>query len=149
MLGARKIPKPPNVLIGFLLPIYLVHSSFADVLIRDDMGGPLGEYLRTYTAIRDSGERVIIDGNCYSACTLVTIIPKDRICITQRAELGFHAGWVDGQPGGRITSAEGTRMLYQLYPPMIRGWISKHGGLGVDTIVLKGRDLAAFYSPCK
>ena len=49
-----------------------------------------------FAAIRDSGERVVIDGNCFSACTLVTaIIPKERICVTERAVFGFHAGWTD------------------------------------------------------
>jgi hypothetical protein len=60
--------------------------------IRDDMGGSLGNYLIMFTRLRDSGERVIIDGNCFSACTLVTIIPKERIYVTERAVLGFHAG---------------------------------------------------------
>jgi hypothetical protein len=137
------------ILGGLFLSIAVVHSSSADTRIRDDMGGSLGKYLLKFTAIRDSGERVIIDGNCFSACTLVTIIPKERICITQRAVLGFHAGWVDDQMGRRVITAEGTRLLYQLYPPTIRSWIANHGGLGDRTIVLKGRELAAFYPFCE
>ncbi|SRR5713101_2092598 len=141
--------KLPVIPIGLLLSITIVHSSYALTRIRDDMGGPLGKYLRMFATIRDSGERVIIDGNCFSACTLVTIIPRERICITQRAVLGFHAGWVDGQTGQRVISAEGTRLLYQLYPQTIRRWIVGHGGLGARTIVLKGRELAAFYRLCE
>lgn len=114
------------------------------------MGGPLGKYLLMFATIRNSGERVIIDGNCFSACTLVTaIIPKQRICITERAALGFHASWVDDQTGRPAISAEGTRLLYQMYPPTIRDWITKNGGLGARTIILKGRELAAFYPFCK
>src|SRR6266852_6411610 len=124
-------------LLGLVLSMAVAHSSPAVTRIRDDMGGPLGRYLRMFAAMRDSGERVIIDGNCFSACTLVTIIPRERICITQRAVLGFHAGWVDGQTGQRVISAEGTRLLYQLYPQTIRRWIVGHGGLGARTIVLK------------
>ena len=101
------------------------------------------------TRIRDSGERVIIDGSCFSACTLVTIIPKERICVTERAALGFHAGWIDDQKGMRPTSAEGTRLLFELYPPTIRSWINNHGGLGVQMIVLRGRELANLYPRCE
>ncbi len=148
ILLVNKFAKKSGILIGLLLSTPALHSSFADMRIRDDMGGSLGKYFRTFTAIRDSGERVIIDGNCYSACTLVTIIPKERICVTRRAALGFHAGWVEHDIGGRAVSAEGTRLLYQLYPATIRNWIDTHGGLGVRMIVLKGRDLTALYALC-
>ena len=77
------------------------------------------------------------------------MIPKERICISERAALGFHAGWIGDQTGKRVISAEGTRLLYQMYPPIIRNWISNHGGLGARTILLKGRELAAFYAFCK
>jgi hypothetical protein len=38
------------------------------VRIEDDRGGLLGEYLLKFATIRDSGERIMIDGSCYSAC---------------------------------------------------------------------------------
>ena len=32
----------------------------------------------------------MIDGRCLSACTLVRgVIPRERICVTRRARLGF------------------------------------------------------------
>lgn len=138
-----------SLLLGLLLSIGIVHPSVAVTRIRDDKGGSLGEYLLRFTRIRDSGERVIIDGSCFSACTLVTIIPKERICVTERAALGFHAGWIDDQMGMRPTSAEGTRLLFELYPPTIRSWINHHGGLGVHMIVLRGRELANLYPRCE
>src|SRR6266496_3113995 len=136
-------------LIGLLLSLDFVHSSFALTRIEDDKGGSLGKYLLMFAAIRDSGERVVIDGSCFSACTLVTVmIPKDRVCITERAALGFHAGWVDDLEGKRVISAEGTQLLYQMYPPMIRKWITRHGGLGANITVMKGRELASLYRAC-
>ena len=140
----------PAVLSGLLLSIAAVHPSYAVTRISDDMGGPLGRYMRMFATIRDSGERVIIDGKCFSACTLVTaMIPKERVCITQRAALGFHAGWVNDDTGKRVITPEGTRLLYEMYPPTIRSWINKHGGLGARTIILTGRELAAFYPFCE
>jgi hypothetical protein len=135
--------------LGLFLSLTVADLAFAVTRIRDDMGGSLGNYLLMFTRMRDSGERVIIDGNCFSACTLVTIIPKERICVTQRAVLGFHAGWIDDQTRNRPTSAEGTSVLFELYPPALRRWITKHGGLGPRTILLKGRELMAFYRACE
>jgi hypothetical protein len=142
--------KWPAILLGPLLSVVAVDSSNAVTRIRDDMGGPLGRYMRMFATIRDSGERVIIDGKCFSACTLVTaMIPKERVCITQRAALGFHAGWVNDDTGKRIITPEGTRLLYEMYPPTIRSWINKHGGLSARTIILTGRELAALYPFCE
>jgi hypothetical protein len=137
------------LLLGLLLSITVVQSSLAVTRIRDDKGGSFGEYLLRFTTLRDSGERVIIDGKCFSACTLVTIIPKERICVTRRAVLGFHATWIDDQTGKRPTTEEGTRALFELYPPTIRTWINNHGGLGARMIFLKGRALADFYRFCE
>ena len=138
------------MMIGLVLAATLVQPSNATVRIDDDRGGLLGEYLLKFATIRDSGQRIIIDGSCYSACTLVTaLIPEQRICVTERAKLGFHAGWVDDQNGERTVSIEGTRLMYQMYPREIRHWIKLHGGLGKQTLVLKGRELMAVYPACK
>jgi hypothetical protein len=135
---------------GLLLLVAFVPRSSAMTRIADDMGGPLGEYLLVFAAIRDAGERVMIDGSCFSACTMVTaLVPRDKICITERAMLGFHAGWFENKAGERVTSPTGTRVLYEMYPPIIRKWIARQGGLGPRTIVLEGRELAAIYQYCK
>ena len=63
--------------------------------------------------------------------------------------LGFHAGWFENKAGERVTSPTGTRVLYEMYPPMIRNWIARQGGLSSRTIVLEGRELAAIYPYCK
>ena len=138
------------MMIGLFLAITVVKPSNAMVRIDDDRGGLLGEYLLKFATIRDSGERIMIDGSCYSACTLVTaLIPKQRICVTERARLGFHAGWVDDQNGERAVSIEGTDLMYQMYPREIQRWIKLHGGLGKQTLVLKGRELMAVYPACQ
>ena len=138
------------ILAVVLLSFAFVQPSDAMTRIADDLGGPLGEYLLKFAAIRDSGERVMIDGKCFSACTLVTaLVPRDRICITDRAMLGFHAGWFENKAGERITSPTGTSLLYEMYPPIIRNWIARQGGLGKHTVVLEGRALAEIYKPCQ
>ena len=131
------------IFVGLVLAIFGSLSSFASTRIGNDSGGSLGQYLLKFTKIRDSGGRVILDGQCFSACTLVTIIPKERICVTERAVLGFHAGWISDENGNQVTSAEGTRILYELNPAAIR--IDDHGGLGARIILLKGRELTTIY----
>ena len=72
-----------------------VTSASAAVRIAEDRGGPIGQYLNAYATMRSTGERVIIDGNCLSACTLVLgLIPQDHICATPRARFGFHVAWM-------------------------------------------------------
>jgi hypothetical protein len=119
-----------------------VTSAFA-LTIYDDRGGQIGEYLAKYQALRVSGERVEIDGICASACTMVLgVIPRYRICVTPRATLAFHAAW-DPTPEGDAVSGAGTRILWSKYPPEIRKWISRHGGLPSQMIYLRGPELFA------
>jgi hypothetical protein len=140
----------PTLLIGLLLCVGFSPSASSQTRIEDDMGGSLGKYLLRFAAIRDAGERVIIDGSCFSSCTLVTaLIPRERVCITPRAALGFHASWVDGVNGQRLISTAATQVLLEMYPRSIRNWITRNGGLGARTIVLKGSELAAFYRSCE
>jgi hypothetical protein len=45
--------------------------------IAEDRGGQIGHYLQTFAVLRSSGENVVVDGNCLSACTLLLgLIPK-------------------------------------------------------------------------
>jgi hypothetical protein len=141
--------KLSSILIGLFFSVALARPSYPLTRIEDDNGGSLGKYLLRFAAIRDSGDRVVIDGSCFSACTLVTaMIPKNRICVTERGKLGFHAGWVADQDGNRVISVEGTQLLYQMYPPMIQKWIARRGGLGPNIIIMKGRELASMYRSC-
>ena len=67
-------------------------AAFADVRIVGDPGGEVASYIHKFNEIRASGERVVIDGPCLSACTLFTgIVPRDHVCVTRRAALGVHA----------------------------------------------------------
>ena len=122
----------------------------AEVRIRASPGGEVGPYLKLFTLLRQSGERIVIDGPCFSACTLVlSTIPADRICVTARAVLGFHAPrWVDRQ--GRVYAAtKETRLVTDTYPAPVRAWIKRQGGLTSRLIYLRGRELAAMYPRCK
>ena len=139
------------VLAGALASALAISAAYADVRIVGDRGGEVSSYIHKFRAVRDSGQRVVIDGPCLSACTLLTgIIPRDRICVTARAELGFHAAsYYDDASRSLVPTREGSRLVMQLYPPAIRSWIDRHGGLTPQLITLRGRELAALYRTCR
>jgi hypothetical protein len=125
------------------------NSAAAVVRITDDRGGNIGAYWSRYMVIRDSGEQIVIDGRCSSACTLVLgIVPHDRICVTRNAVLGFHAAWRPGFLGFEVINDPAARTLWNIYPIAIRDWISRNGGLGTPTIYLAGPELFAMYRQC-
>lgn len=124
-------------------------SASATVLINGDNGGKMEDYTTRFRQVRDSGESVVIDGTCMSACTMVLgLIPHERICATHNAVLGFHAAWEFNKSGGRIASASGTRELMKTYPAAVRAWIARHGGLSPNMMFLRGRDLVEVVKPC-
>jgi hypothetical protein len=136
-------------LAGMLLVLLGMTSASATVRISADRGGRIINYLYKFAILRAAGEHIVIDGTCASACTMILgAIPKDRICVTQRAALGFHAAWEFGAGGRQVTSQSGTKFLLATYPPEIRSWISQQGGLTQRMIVLRGRELAALYPTC-
>ena len=95
----------------------------ADLHITRDHGGYVEEYKVKYKRVRDKGERVIIDGICNSACTLVLgIVPMNKICVTPKASLGFHQAYYDKAFtfGIKVTSAEGTSDLMSYYPDTVK-----------------------------
>jgi hypothetical protein len=53
----------------------------ADIRITSDAGGALGQQLQRVEAVRQSGERVIIDGQCNSACTLRLSLAPAQLCV--------------------------------------------------------------------
>jgi hypothetical protein len=137
---------------GLLAAVLLlagVGASHAVVRIAEDRGGRIGTYVDKYQDLRSSGEAVIIDGLCASACTIVLgAVPHDKICVTSKANLGFHAAWDFGSNGRAVTNPEATQMLYSMYPSQVRHWIAQRGGLTPHMIFLRGRQLMSMYRPC-
>ena len=122
----------------------------AEVRILASPGGQVGPFLDLFDRVRASGERVVIDGPCLSACTLVLMtVPEERICVTRRAVLGFHAARsIDGR-GRMYAEPEASRAVLESYPGPVRDWISRRGGLTSRMLLLRGRELAAIYPRCR
>lgn len=133
------------VLLGCLGP------ALAEVRIEASPGGEATSFIEYFEALRRSGERVVIDGPCFSACTLVLdLLPASRICVTPRAVLGFHAArLIDRRTGEEFAAPAETRIVARAYPAPIRAWIRRHGGLTRRPIFLYGPELAAMYPNCR
>jgi len=136
------------ILCAALLVAGMMPAS-ATMRIAEDRGGQIGHYLQAFAMLRSTGEKVIVDGNCLSACTLVLgIIPSSQICATENARFGFHAAWMPDRDGHPVTSATGTRALWNIYPASVRHWINTHGGLSRRMIFLEGSDLNGIVRSC-
>jgi hypothetical protein len=65
-----------------------------------DPGGAVIDYVERFEAARVSGEPVITDGACLSACTLaIGLLPRGQVC-----EAGCH------RPGYHLSSGRGKRL---------------------------------------
>ena len=140
-----------SAVVSFAASIAVPSVASAEIRIVGDPGGEVSSYVQKYEAVRASGERVVIDGPCLSACTLLLgIVPKSHICVTQQAVLGFHAAsYYDDASRSLVPTREGSRLVMRIYPSEIRGWIGHHGGLTPKLIELRGRELSAMYHTCQ
>ncbi|MFY9599945.1 MAG: hypothetical protein WB540_18235 [Pseudolabrys sp.] len=138
-----------GLIFGAVVAALSVTSASATMRIAEDRGGQIGHYLQAFTTLRSSGESVVVDGNCLSACTLVLgLVPRERICATQRARFGFHAAWMPDRDGRPVTSPLGTQALWSIYPASVRRWINQHGGLSRKMIYLQGHELDGIVASC-
>ncbi len=135
---------------ALLICLTLSMSARGDVRILASPGGTVGTFLKFFALVRASGERVVIDGPCLSACTLVlSTVPANRICITRHAVLGFHGARSVDDLGHTAPEPEASRLVLASYPPAVRQWIERHGGLTSHVLLLRGRELAAMFPRCR
>ncbi|XUM22946.1 hypothetical protein ACRAVF_05675 [Bradyrhizobium oligotrophicum S58] len=148
------MPSRMRIILTLLLAVVLwgiaTMLARADVRIISSPGGEVGPFIDLFEKVRASGERVIIDGPCLSACTLVlSVVPEDRICVTRRATLGFHAARSVDRRGRVYAEPEASKLVLQTYPKPVRGWIERRGGLTSRLLLLRGRELKAMYASCR
>jgi hypothetical protein len=133
-----------------MLPVLRAAPAGAEVRIMSSSGGQIGPFVDLFERVRRSGERVVIDGPCLSACTLVlSLVPNERICVTRRAVLGFHAARSVDARGRLRAEPRATDLVLSVYPEPVRDWIVQHGGLTSRVILLRGHELNALYPHCR
>jgi hypothetical protein len=139
-----------TVVLGVALWAFASMLARAEVRILASPGGQVGPFLDLFEQVRQSGERVVIDGPCLSACTLVlSMVPSERICVTRRAVLGFHAARSIDRRGRMYAEPEASELVLEAYPAPVRSWIERRGGLTSRLLLLRGRELKTMYRSCR
>lgn len=132
-----------RILAGLVVLFGMTIPAPAALLIKDNPGGIVQEFLELRDKADKDGELVIIQGLCLSSCTV--FLSAKLYCVDRNSVLGFHAAYYE-RPGDY--AKETTQMLLSLYPPKVRDWINKHGGMGADLILLHGEDMRAAVNVC-
>lgn len=106
-------------------------------------GGSVVRFYEAAQAIHNGArKRVIVDGACKSACTILIDLIPDQVCLTVWAQLYFHQGtrpvvkWMDVPVLGTLTQipimvGEMERFTPS-YSPVVMWWINQIGGLPKD-----------------
>ena len=105
-------------------------------IVKRDWGGVIAKYHRHAQRLETVSKPVVIDGVCASACTAYL----RNACATPRARIGFHRAKLSRKARGRYKSDREKRLLKSLilyldqllashYPPKVKRWISRKGGI--------------------
>lgn len=142
-----------SILAGALFLFLSTSSAPALVVINDDGGGLIDEYVLRYQIIRASQDRILIDGMCASACTLfLGTIDPSRVCVTDNAKLGFHsASEVNRLTRESRFSEKGTALLWLTYPQNVKDLLKSKGFDGQehpDLVMIEGKELQSIVQPC-
>jgi hypothetical protein len=119
---------------------FLATAAHAETIeINGDYGGILVAYQAKWEKLAKEGADVRISGPCVSACTaLVGYFPRDKVCVTPTASMGFH----------QAIPAFVTPELWKNYPNDFRIWIIKNGGLTYTLMWLQAPEIYKFFRKC-
>ena len=109
------------------------------VVIDGDYGGNVAAYAVYAQWLYSHGAKVKVIGICKSACTILSVLPRGRFCVTDTAELDFHAG----------TTPELTATMKQFYSPRVLSWIENQGGLTQHWLQLRGSEMLQLFDRCE
>ena len=144
-----------------LLMLCALSPAPAKSVIPDDPGGVIVDFVSKYSDMRDSEEKIVIDGECVSACTvLLGLLRPENICATPNAVLGFHSASlriVEKDNSIRYEHApEMSKLMFGMYPGKVRALLKRNGWDGASDvnnahpaiIWIKGKQLRKIVRPC-
>jgi len=131
--------------------IAAVHKDPATntVHIYYDDGGQIDSYLSKFKALRMSGQRVVIDGICASACTIFAwrhSVQSYLRYAKRRVGRPFRL-----EPDAYRSASQSARHSISMVPlsRRLRQWISRHGGLRPEMIYLRWPEVATLLPVCR
>lgn len=123
-------------------PFYFTAVSLAkDYVVHHDGGGNIDNHDYYWHQVRNRYDRVVIDGDCISACTMVLgIFPLDHVCITPRGAFAFHAA--HPRLDSTIKSEKATERFYSYYAQPVRDWVNAHHAMNTVKLTwLRSKDV--------
>jgi len=131
-------------------------------VIKRDMGGKAQTYVNRWSNLSREGRKIVIDGPCYSACTLVLHNQfKLDVCVTDRAKLGFHQPFRTDRFGFVRRDAKELELIDEVWTYMLSGLPiglrkiaakapdPKRGARKTKMLVVSSPELQKFVKPCK
>ncbi len=95
--------------------------------VYNDGGGYIFDYIKNVETFKEHGTLVVINGQCYSACTLYLTLPPEQLCVTSEAVFGFHEAKVKNRRNEAATKYMfnempqwAKRMLGRLTPKLVK-----------------------------
>jgi hypothetical protein len=117
-------------------------------VITADGGGSIPLYERRFFGAATENTRWVVDGKCYSACTMV--LGTGRVCATRRAQFGFHAGYYNYLGFWKVITPEWTHQMYQSYPDNVKAWVDAHRAMDqVDLTTMRQPEVATYVPRCQ
>ncbi len=115
------------------------------IVIRNNLGGMIGDFLLLKKFLEKYNVKVTFDGPCISACTMLLRLPQKNICVTQSASFWFHRA---SHPDPEVAEKASVALL-EFYPDWVRKYITDHGGLTKDFIIMKYADVKPHMPTCR
>lgn len=115
------------------------------LVIEESMGGSVNDFRLAGLHLLYTRTPIIVDGPCYSACTLLLDEARPYVCLTTRAVLGYHkAAYVDDQK-----VKHSSELYYET--PGLNDYLNSRGGLpeNDDLMLVPFEQAKQFYTPCK
>lgn len=142
--SSQSYGQPPLKTSGAPAQQILASAEPQFIAIDEDGGGAVIDYARRMFQIRQAGTKVHFKGRCDSACTLFLALPGAQTCVTQNAVFRFHAP--TSSTNTDVTAVQS--FLMRQYPDWVRAWITDHGGLSHDLIVMNYAYVHQFLRTC-
>ncbi|ESZ33860.1 hypothetical protein [Mesorhizobium sp. L2C067A000] len=108
-------------------------------------GGYVDDFLAVREILRKQNLTLKIVGECDSACTLFTDLPK--ACVYPTTKLGFHRPFYL-ENGKKVFNDVYDVWFTKQYPKKIQSWLASRGGLQADLVYLQGKQLLDLMPLC-
>lgn len=121
--------------------ILYAFSKTNAVVIRYGVGGVVNGMMSTIRYMKENpAAKIIIDGPCMSACTLLLSLPDDQVKFTEKADFGFHTSYFTIN-GHQYKDNKVNKKMLQFFKPSVKDWIISSNAYASVNITALPRDI--------